>query len=62
ADQPLVARSPSDAPEVDTRILLSGGAAVGDFVRVRITGTQVYDLRGQIVSGEAPAEPPFSRG
>lgn len=50
-DQPLVARSPGDAPEVDTRILLSGSAAVGEFVRVRITGTQVYDLRGEIVSG-----------
>ena len=48
-DQPLVARSPGDAPEVDTRILLSGSAAVGEFVRVRITGTQVYDLRGEIV-------------
>jgi ribosomal protein S12 methylthiotransferase len=50
-DQPLVARSSGDAPEVDTRILLSGSASVGDFVRVRITGTQVYDLRGEIVSG-----------
>ena len=49
-DQPLIARSPGDAPEVDTRILLSGAAAVGEFVRVRITGTQVYDLRGEILS------------
>jgi ribosomal protein S12 methylthiotransferase len=48
-DQPLIARSPGDAPEVDTRILLSGAAAVGDFVRVRVTGTQVYDLRGELV-------------
>ena len=50
-DQPLVARSSGDASEVDTRILLSGSATVGDFVRVRITGTQVYDLRGEVVSG-----------
>jgi ribosomal protein S12 methylthiotransferase len=52
-DQPLIARSPGDAPEVDTRILLSGSAAVGEFVRVRITGTQVYDLRGEVVSGRS---------
>jgi ribosomal protein S12 methylthiotransferase len=49
-DQPLIARSAGDAPEVDTRILLSGNTAVGEFTRVRITGTQVYDLRGEIVT------------
>jgi ribosomal protein S12 methylthiotransferase len=51
-EQPLVARSEGDAPEVDTRILLSGNAPVGEFVRVRITGTQVYDLRGDVVQKE----------
>lgn len=43
-DAPLQARSESDAPEVDCRVLLSADAPVGEFVRVRVTGTQVYDL------------------
>jgi ribosomal protein S12 methylthiotransferase len=47
-EQPLIARSAGDAPEVDTRILLTGAGPVGEFVNVRITGTQVYDLRGEI--------------
>jgi ribosomal protein S12 methylthiotransferase len=47
-EQPLVARSAGDAPEVDTRVLLSSSGPVGEFVKVRITGTQVYDLRGEI--------------
>ena len=48
-EQPLVARSEGDAPEVDTRILLNRPAPVGEFVRVRVTGTQVYDLRADPV-------------
>jgi ribosomal protein S12 methylthiotransferase len=47
-EQPLVARSAGDAPEVDTRVLLTSSGPVGEFVKVRITGTQVYDLRGEI--------------
>jgi ribosomal protein S12 methylthiotransferase len=47
-EQPLIARSAGDAPEVDTRVLLSDSAPVGEFVQVRITGTQVYDLRGEV--------------
>jgi ribosomal protein S12 methylthiotransferase len=47
-EQPLVARTAADAPEVDTRVLLTRRAPVGEFVNVRITGTQVYDLRGEI--------------
>ena len=47
-DQPLVARSAGDAPEVDTRVLLNSSGPVGEFVKVRITGTQIYDLRGEI--------------
>ena len=47
-EQPLVARSEGDAPEVDTRILLNRPAPVGEFVRVRVTGTQVYDLRADL--------------
>ncbi len=49
-DQPLVARSAGDAPEVDTRVLLTNSGPVGEFVKVKITGTQVYDLRGEICS------------
>jgi ribosomal protein S12 methylthiotransferase len=52
-EQPLIARSAGDAPEVDTRVLLSSNAPVGEFVQVRITGTQVYDLRGDVVRGES---------
>jgi len=47
-EQPLVARTERDAPEVDTRVLLKHHAPVGEFVKVRITGTQVYDLRGEV--------------
>ncbi|MHA3773106.1 30S ribosomal protein S12 methylthiotransferase RimO [Verrucomicrobiota bacterium sgz303538] len=43
-DQPLVARSTGDAPDVDGRVLLAEPAPVGEFVEVEITGTQVYDL------------------
>ena len=53
-EQPLIARSAGDAPEVDTKVLLTSNGPVGEFVKVRITGTQVYDLRGEIcLSGES---------
>jgi ribosomal protein S12 methylthiotransferase len=48
-DQPSIARSHGDAPDIDGRILLSKPAPVGEFVNVRITGTQVYDLIGEPV-------------
>jgi ribosomal protein S12 methylthiotransferase len=48
-DQPLVGRTKGDAPEVDTRVLLNRPARTGEFVRVRVTGTQTYDLRGTVV-------------
>jgi ribosomal protein S12 methylthiotransferase len=48
-DQPLVARAAADAPDIDGRILLKKAAPVGEFVDVRITGTQVYDLVGEVV-------------
>jgi tRNA A37 methylthiotransferase MiaB len=44
-----VARTEGDAPEVDTRVLLESPGPVGEFAKVRITGAQVYDLRGQII-------------
>jgi len=43
-DQPLVARTEADAPEVDTRVILSQPAPVGEFIRRRITGSRGYDL------------------
>jgi ribosomal protein S12 methylthiotransferase len=43
-DQPHIARSESDAPDVDARVVLSEAAPVGEFVRRRITGSRGYDL------------------
>jgi ribosomal protein S12 methylthiotransferase len=45
-DQPLIARAEVDAPDIDGRILLGKPAPVGQFIDVKITGTQVYDLTG----------------
>jgi ribosomal protein S12 methylthiotransferase len=43
-DQPHIARTEGDAPDVDTRVILSDAAAVGEFASRRITGTRGYDL------------------
>ena len=43
-DQPLIARTEADAPEVDTRVILTKVAPVGEFVRRKIRGTRGYDL------------------
>jgi ribosomal protein S12 methylthiotransferase len=43
-DQAHIARTEGDAPDVDTRVVLSKAAHVGDFVCRRITGTRGYDL------------------
>jgi ribosomal protein S12 methylthiotransferase len=43
-DQPHVARSEGDAPDVDARVILSKEAAVGDFVWRTIVGSRGYDL------------------
>ena len=43
-DQPLIARSEADAPDVDARVILSEAAPVGEFVTRRITGSRGYDL------------------
>jgi ribosomal protein S12 methylthiotransferase len=43
-DQPLIARTAADAPDVDARVILSEPAPVGEFVTRRITGTRGYDL------------------
>jgi ribosomal protein S12 methylthiotransferase len=43
-DQPLVARTDADAPDVDARVILSQPARVGEFVTRRVTGARGYDL------------------
>ncbi len=43
-DQPLIARTEADAPEVDTRVILREAAPVGEFVRREILGVRGYDL------------------
>jgi ribosomal protein S12 methylthiotransferase len=43
-DQPLIARTEADAPDVDTRVILSSAEPVGEFVYRTISGTRGYDL------------------
>ena len=43
-DQPHIARTEGDAPDVDARVVLSERAPVGEFVRRIITGSRGYDL------------------
>jgi len=43
-DQPLIARTEADAPDVDTRVILSEAAPVGEFVRRKIVEARGYDL------------------
>ncbi|HEV8423390.1 MAG TPA: 30S ribosomal protein S12 methylthiotransferase RimO [Chthoniobacterales bacterium] len=43
-DQPLIARSEADAPEVDTRVILAEPAPVGEFIRRKIRSARGYDL------------------
>jgi ribosomal protein S12 methylthiotransferase len=43
-DQPHVGRSDADAPDIDTCVVLSKAAPVGEFVRRKINGTRGYDL------------------
>ncbi len=48
-EQPQMARTEHDAPEVDCRVLLEGPLAPGGFAEVLVTGSQVYDLTAQAV-------------
>ena len=43
-DQPYVARSEADAPEVDARVILAKTAPVGEFIWRKIIGSRGYDL------------------
>ena len=45
----LKCRSAWEAPDADGWILVRGDARVGDMISVRITGADIYDLRGEIV-------------
>ena len=48
-DEPLIGRTQADAPEIDCRVILDHAGPVGEFLNVRITGTQGYDLIGVAV-------------
>jgi ribosomal protein S12 methylthiotransferase len=43
-DQPHLARSEADAPDVDATVVLSEAAPVGSFISRQITGSRGYDL------------------
>src|SRR6266702_595468 len=43
-DQPHIARTEADAPDVDARVVLSKAVPVGEFISRRITGSRGYDL------------------
>ncbi|HEU0209598.1 MAG TPA: 30S ribosomal protein S12 methylthiotransferase RimO [Candidatus Udaeobacter sp.] len=43
-DQPHVARTEGDAPDIDTRVVLSKPAPVGEFIWRTISGSRGYDL------------------
>jgi ribosomal protein S12 methylthiotransferase len=43
-DQPHIARSEGDAPDVDARVVLSEAAPVGEFIWRTVTGSRGYDL------------------
>jgi 2-methylthioadenine synthetase len=44
-DEPLIARTEADAPDVDPRVMLSTPAPVGEFITRRIRTAHAYDLR-----------------
>src|SRR6476469_8294812 len=43
-DQPHIARSEADAPDVDARVILAESAPVGEFIRRTVKGSRGYDL------------------
>ncbi len=48
-EQPLIARSAFDAPEVDCQVILPSPCQVGEFLEVEIVGSQGYDLVARLV-------------
>ena len=53
-EEPGVARGEADAPDIDGRVYLPLTVPVGDFVEVKITGCEDYDLLALPV-GQKPA-------
>jgi len=55
-----LARSASDAPEIDGIVRIAAGShlAIGSFVRVEITGASEHDLRARLVSSKATQTAP----
>ncbi|HRJ71696.1 MAG TPA: 30S ribosomal protein S12 methylthiotransferase RimO [Terrimicrobiaceae bacterium] len=49
-EQPRIARSEHDAPDVDCRVILAKNAPPGQFVDVKVTGSQVYDLLAEPIA------------
>jgi ribosomal protein S12 methylthiotransferase len=43
-EQPNIARTEHDAPEVDCRVVLTRPCEVGTFIRAKVVGSQVYDI------------------
>ena len=43
-ETPVSARTEADAPDVDCRVILSEALTPGEFVSVKVVGTQDYDL------------------
>ena len=43
-DQPHIARSEGDAPDVDARVVLTDAAPVGEFIQRTVIGSRGYDL------------------
>jgi ribosomal protein S12 methylthiotransferase len=54
-EEPGVARGEADAPDIDGRVYVPRELPVGEFVDVKITGFQDYDLLA-LPAGEKPAE------
>jgi ribosomal protein S12 methylthiotransferase len=50
-DDAVIARGPGDAPEIDGVVLVPGAweLAPGDFIEVRITGSDEHDLMAEPV-------------
>jgi ribosomal protein S12 methylthiotransferase len=53
-DDAVIARGPGDAPEIDGVVVIKGrwDLAPGDFVDVRVTGSDEHDLRAEPVAFE----------
>jgi ribosomal protein S12 methylthiotransferase len=53
-DNVAIARSSSDAPEIDGVVRIRGakGLAVGDWARVQITRADAYDLEAKLLEAK----------